>query len=341
MQRSPQQPPADQSQDPLRGPGKTPGRNPPPVPVPPPPKPEPQPEPQPEPAAASEAKGDPRADAAHYFAFSNHSGEPAYASLLAVMGRDPNTGDLGVALLSGLPGSGGIIAEAKADTGIVLLGGQPKTLWLREAFLLLEAGRSAADTVAALTGSEQARDYAANQSMLVVLDKNGDGAHFIGSAVLGAPNLSYADAAKDCAMAGVVLNAGNRFDRIVLGSFGETAALPLPERLLVALQAAIDESRADGVINPSNKAVSAAMLVVRQGSGYDGATDRLVDVRIDFSDDPMRDLKGMYRVWCDAVLIPRLRGMLRRMNDVTSEAYKRENAWLTRMRMRYKLGEIK
>jgi hypothetical protein len=66
-----------------------------------------------------------------------------------------------------------------------------------------------------------------------------------------------------------------------------------------------------------------------------------VDLRVDFSDDPLRDLKGMYRVWCDAVLIPRLRAMLRRIGDVTGEDYKRQNRWLTRMRMRYELGETK
>jgi uncharacterized Ntn-hydrolase superfamily protein len=299
-----------------------------------PPPPKPEPEAAPAPAPASEAPAD-------EFVFTNNFGEPAFASLIAVLGRDAKSGDLGIALLSGLPASGGVLIEAKSDAGIVLVGAQPKTLWLQEAFLLLEADRSAADTVAALTASEQMRDFAANQSMLVVLDKNGKGASFIGPAVLGAPQVSYTEPAEDCIMAGAVLSPGRRFDKIVLESFAANASLPLPERLLLALQAASDGSPADGILNPQNKAVSAAMLVVRQGGGYDNASDRLVDLRVDFSKDPLGDLKGMYRVWCDAVLIPRLRAMIRKISDVTGEEYKVANQWLTRMRMRYALGENK
>lgn len=328
-------------QDPPKKGGAQPGRYPPPVPVPPPNKPE-QPQQQPEeaPPANVEREQTPEEKFAEDFKFINNFGEPTYASLVIVMGRDETTGDLGYALLSGLPAAGGIIVDAKADVGIVALAGRPKTLWRQEAMLLLEAGKSARETVEALTGSEQLRDFSANKSMLMVMDKDGNGAHFIGSGVLAAPDNTYVESTEGFMLGGCVLQPGARYDRILHGKFDETEGFPLPERLLLTLQAAVDAQKEGPLASPGN-AVAAAMVVTRPGGGYDGTFDRLIDLRVDFNRDPIRELRGMYEVWGHAVMIPRLRAMLRRISDVQSEEYKRANRWLTRTRMRYKLGENK
>lgn len=332
-----------QAQDPPKKGGQQPGRYPPPVPIPAPVK---EPENPPEQAPAVSApeqtpeQKTPEQQFEDDFTFVNNFGEPAYASVLVAMARDPMTGDLGYAFLSGLPAAGGILAEVKAGVGIVVLAGRPKTLWLQEAMLLLEAGKTAEETVTALTGTEQLRDFSANKGMLLVMDKDGNAARFIGAGVLAAPENTYAETAKDFALAGCVLQPGQRYDRIVHGRFIETEGFPLPERLLLALQAGADADK-NGPLSAPSAAVSAAMVVTHPGGGYDGTTDRLVDLRVDFNRDPMRELKGMYQVWGHAVMIPRLRSLLRRISDVQGEEYARANRWLTRIRMRYKLGENK
>jgi uncharacterized Ntn-hydrolase superfamily protein len=42
---------------------------------------------------------------------------------------------------------------------------------------------------------------------------------------------------------------------------------------------------------------SAALLVVREGGGYDARDDRLIDLRVDDHSDPVGELKRLYGLW--------------------------------------------
>ena len=67
-------------------------------------------------------------------------------------------------------------------------------------------------------------------------------------------------------------------------SFLATAGKPLAERLLLALAAG------DAAGGDSRGRQSAALLVCRAKGGYNGFTDRAVDVRVDDHADPFREL---------------------------------------------------
>jgi uncharacterized Ntn-hydrolase superfamily protein len=66
------------------------------------------------------------------------------------------------------------------------------------------------------------------------------------------------------------------------------AKRPLAERLLAALEAA----QAAG--GDRRGMQSAALLVVKPGGGYGGTGDAVVDLRVDDSEDPIRELRRLY-----------------------------------------------
>jgi uncharacterized Ntn-hydrolase superfamily protein len=71
--------------------------------------------------------------------------------------------------------------------------------------------------------------------------------------------------------------------------FLETEGRPLAERLLEALVAG------DAAGGDSRGRQSAALLVVRERGGYNGFTDRAIDVRVDDHDDPLGELTRLTR----------------------------------------------
>ena len=70
-------------------------------------------------------------------------------------------------------------------------------------------------------------------------------------------------------------------------SFLRSAGKPLAERLLAALSAG------DAAGGDSRGRQSAALLVCRAKGGYNGFTDRAVDVRVDDHPDPFRELSRL------------------------------------------------
>ena len=72
--------------------------------------------------------------------------------------------------------------------------------------------------------------------------------------------------------------------------FLETRGRPLAERLLEALLAG------DAAGGDARGRQSAALLVVREKGGYNGFTDRAVDVRVDDHPDPLNEIARITRL---------------------------------------------
>jgi tetratricopeptide (TPR) repeat protein len=72
--------------------------------------------------------------------------------------------------------------------------------------------------------------------------------------------------------------------------FLEAKGKPLAERLLAALQAG------DAAGGDSRGHQSAALLVVRERGGYNGFTDRAIDVRVDDHADPLGEIARLTRL---------------------------------------------
>jgi len=78
----------------------------------------------------------------------------------------------------------------------------------------------------------------------------------------------------------------------------ETTKGDIVDKLLAALEAG------DNAGGDRRGKQSAAILVVKEGGGYGGYTDRYVDLRVDDHPDPVKELKRIFRIW-DLTLLTR------------------------------------
>ena len=148
--------------------------------------------------------------------------------------------------------------------------------WGRELLDLLEAGNSAPDALATVVQDRALIEH----RQLTVLDLNGQGAAYSGSQTLGVHH-HRVDAG--VVAAGNMLAGTGVIDAVVEGF--ETSTGELEERLLAALAAGL---AAGGEAGPVH---SAGLAVVRQVAW------RETDLRVDWSEDPLADLRDLLERW--------------------------------------------
>lgn len=170
----------------------------------------------------------------------------------------------------GRPG-GALATQALANLG-----------YRAEGLRLLGEGRSAKETVEALTAADEQRAH----RQLGVVDAEGQAATYTGSECLpwagGATGYGYA-------IQGNIL-AGSRVVALMEEAWlASDPRGPLSRRLLAALSAG------DKVGGDSRGKQSAALIVVAAGEGYDGS-DVLVDLRVDDHEEPVRELGRLLEV---------------------------------------------
>jgi uncharacterized Ntn-hydrolase superfamily protein len=303
----------------------------------PPPAPPPAGGPEPPPAAAAAQDPAPAPKQTEEYRIVNPSLEPYPCGHLTILARDPETGDLGLVLLTGCPGGGGFMVAARAGAGLAVCGNYPDTTWPPRALELLAAGKRGDGLLQALLG-EQPRPVAVQ---LGTMAADGSGDVYTGTNVRARDGASIEP---DLILCGTGLVAPDVIDE-AKQAFVAAAGLPLPERLLLALRPAVairergSRTDAPGALMWSNRPVAAALIVLREGSGHDGRDDRLVDLRIDWSEDPLRALETAYANHLQAVLWPRLKLMQRDAADRDSPRYSATARWLARLRLRKGIGE--
>ena len=187
----------------------------------------------------------------------------------SIIARDPTTGAFGVATATGGPAVGQLVPHARAGMGALATQGFTNPLYAYDGLAALEAGRSAQEIVAELTGADSGRE----RRQLIVIDATGKSAGWTGGELEGS-----------CAMVletGFAV-AGNLLsnDQVVPAMAAAFDALSgrLEDRLLAAMEA----GHAAG--GDSRGILSAALKTY---------TDQLypaIDVRVDFSDTPLSDL---------------------------------------------------
>jgi uncharacterized Ntn-hydrolase superfamily protein len=201
----------------------------------------------------------------------------------SIVARDPTTGALGVAVQSRVPAVGAVVPFAEAGVGAVATQASANPTYGPDGLKLLREGRSPREAILQLTGADQGR--ASRQ--LGIVDAQGRVASFTGqgcNAWAGhKEGVDYCCQGNILADAAVVADMGRAFE--------ESLGLPLPERLLLALEAA---QKAGG---DRRGMQSAAMFVVRKGAGYGGLSDRFVDLRVDDHQQPIEELRRLYGIW--------------------------------------------
>lgn len=202
------------------------------------------------------------------------AGEPPVATF-SIAARDPATGDLGVAVASKFLAVGAYVPTARAGVGAVASQAHVNTTYGARALELLAGGASPDDCVAAFRVDDPHIDV--RQFGIVAAD--GASATFTGEACHA---WAGGTAGPNFAAQGNILTGAGVVDALVAVFARDD--LPFPERLVEALRAA------DAAGGDRRGRESAALLVVGEGKGYAGLTDRWIDLRVDDHPTPVAEL---------------------------------------------------
>jgi uncharacterized Ntn-hydrolase superfamily protein len=193
----------------------------------------------------------------------------------SVVGFDPETNSLGVAVQSKFLAVGSVVPWARAGVGAVATQAMANYNYGPRGLELMARGKTASETVEALISADKDREH----RQLGVVDGRGRAATFTGAECFdwagGITGECYA-------AQGNILVGGETVE--AMASTYEKTQGDLATRLLSALAA----GQAAG--GDSRGTQSAALLVVREGGGYGGDNDRVVDLRVDDHPDPIREL---------------------------------------------------
>jgi uncharacterized Ntn-hydrolase superfamily protein len=206
----------------------------------------------------------------------------------SIVAADPAAGDWGVAVASKFPCVGAVVPWAKAGVGAVATQSWANTSFGPDGLALVASGLRAEGALARLLEEDEGRE----DRQVGVVDTAGGAATFTGSKCMdwagGVTGRGFA--AQGNILVGEQVLAD--MSRAFAGTEGD-----LCDRLLAALLAG------DGAGGDRRGRQSAALLVVREGGGYEGRNDRYVDLRVDDHPDAPRELARVFDVYDATVLV--------------------------------------
>ncbi len=193
----------------------------------------------------------------------------------SIVAYDPQTGDLGIAVQSKFLAVGAVVPWAKAGVGAIATQAWANTSYGPRGLELLAEGKSPDEVREMLT----AADTNADQRQFGIVDARGRAATYTGS---GCNVWAGGVTGPNFAAQGNIL-VGEETVTAMAETFQREQGT-LWRRLVAALAAA---QRAGG---DSRGQQSAALLIVREGGGYGGFNDRLMDLRVDDHPHPIEEL---------------------------------------------------
>jgi uncharacterized Ntn-hydrolase superfamily protein len=193
----------------------------------------------------------------------------------SIVAFDPQTDSLGVAVQSKFLAVGSVVPWARAGVGALATQAMANYNYGPRGLDLMSDGNTAEQTVEALTSSDEDREH----RQVGVLEARGQAATFTGSECF---DWAGGVTGEHYAAQGNIL-VGKETVEAMARAYEETNG-DLAARLLGALDAG------QGAGGDSRGKQSAALLVVREGGGYGGENDRVVDLRVDDHQEPIREL---------------------------------------------------
>lgn len=207
--------------------------------------------------------------------------ESPRAHTYSIVARDPATGQFGVAVQSHWFSVGTVVSWAEAGVGAVATQSLADPAYGPLGLELMKAGRSATQSLEALTSTDPGAAY----RQVAMVDANGDVAAFTGGSAIA--SAGHIIGSNFSVQANLMRN--NEVWPAMAEAY-RAAEGDLADRMLAALEAA---ERAGGDIRGRQ---SAALLIVSETSTGKPWVDRVFDVRVDDSDDPLGDLRRLVRL---------------------------------------------
>ena len=217
--------------------------------------------------------------------------DPWY-STFSIIAYDPATKEFGVGVQSRAFGAGAAVPWAEAGVGAVATQAAANRTYGPKAMALLKQGLSPAEVVKKLTDDDPGRDT----RQLAVIDTQGRSAVYTGKNVINR-NFDKADPVHFGGYAGHVTGSNFSVQGNTLASEEVVKAMAaayqngkgnMAERLMDAL----DAGQSKG--GDTRGMQSAGIIVVRPiEPGSNAVNERVVDIRVDDSDNPFRELRRL------------------------------------------------
>ena len=203
-----------------------------------------------------------------------HSPQEPIATF-SIVARDSAAGELGVAVASRFFTVGNVVPWAEAGVGAVATQSFANTTFGWRGLDLLDKGLTPEETMRVLLRTDDAPD----KRQVGIVSADGQSATYTGE---GCVSWAGGRHGRNYAVQGNIL-AGEAVVTALEKTFLETEGT-LAERMYAALLA----GNAEG--GDSRGKQSAALLVVKEGAGYGGYTDRAIDIRVDDHKEPFKEL---------------------------------------------------
>jgi len=207
--------------------------------------------------------------------------EPVVATF-SIVGRDPDTGEMGVAVASKFLAVGSVVSWAAAGAGGIATQSWANTAYGPAGLTLLAEGLTAQQVLERLL----ADDPGFAQRQVGIVDRNGGSVTYTGRDCLPwAGGIAEANVA---AQGNILVSEATV--QAMVETFKSTGG-DLAGRLLSALDAG---QNAGG---DSRGRQAAALYVAKEKGGYGGLNDRYIDLRVDDHAEPVGELKRLLDLW--------------------------------------------
>jgi uncharacterized Ntn-hydrolase superfamily protein len=203
------------------------------------------------------------------------------AHTFSIVARDPGTGEMGVAVQSHWFSVGTIVTWAEAGVGAIATQSFVNASFGPRGLEMLKKGMTAQEVVDSLLATDEGREF----RQLAIIDSKGNAASFTGKKCIQPAGNIVGD--NFSCQANLMIN--DKVWPAMAEGFKSTQG-PLAERMMAALEAG---QKAGGDIRGKQ---SAAMLIVKGKSTGKVWEDRLIDIRVDDSPEPIKELKRLLKV---------------------------------------------
>ena len=204
------------------------------------------------------------------------------AHTYSIVARDPDTGEMGVAVQSHWFSVGSIVSWGEAEVGVVATQSFVNVSFGPRGLALLKRGKTANQVVEALIASDDGRDV----RQLAVLGTDGTVDAYTGQNCI--PGAGHIVGENYSVQANLMKN-----DKVwpAMAEAFENSSGSLAERMIMSLEAA---QNAGGDIRGKQ---SASILIVKGESSGKVWEDRLIDLRVEDHPEPVKELKRLLQVF--------------------------------------------
>ena len=200
----------------------------------------------------------------------------------SIVGYDPATGEVGVAVQSKFLAAGSVVPWAKAGAGAIAVQSWSNTGYVDKALAMMADGLPPQQIMATLTAEDEGRE----ERQVGLVDCRGNAATYTGAHCM---NWAGGQIGQNFAAQGNILVSQATVDALA-NSF-RTSQGDLAERLSLALAAG---QKAGG---DRRGMQSAGLYIAKAGGGYGGFNDRYVDIRVDDHREPISELRRILVLW--------------------------------------------